>query len=71
MVKLKGKCGIVAAVEGLFDDGALVNSICNSTFASLRGRLGDPIPSTKTLLMADGAHVPSHGCCIGDVRLGG
>ena len=36
-VELKGRRGITAAVEGLFDDGAMGNSICNSTFASLRG----------------------------------
>jgi hypothetical protein len=71
MVELKGKRGIIAAVKGLFDDGALVNSICNSVFALLRGRLGNPILSMKTLLMADGTRVPSQGCWIGDVRLGG
>jgi hypothetical protein len=70
-VELKGKKGITAAVEGLFDDGALVNSICNLTFASLCGRLGNPTPSTKTLLMADGARVSSHGRWFGDVSLGG
>ena len=37
MVELKGKPGIIAAVKGLFDEGALVNAMCNLTFASLRG----------------------------------
>jgi hypothetical protein len=70
-VELKGRRGITAAVKGLFDEGALVNSICNRTFTSLQGRLGDPTPSTKTLLMADGARISSHGCWSGDVSLGG
>jgi hypothetical protein len=52
MVELKGRRGITAVVEGLFDDGALVNSICNSTFASLQEQLRNPTPSSKTLLMA-------------------
>ena len=69
-VELKGKKGITTAVEGLFDEGALVNSICNSKFALLRDRLGDLLPSSKTLLMADGARVPSSGRWIGDVGLG-
>jgi len=58
-------------IEGLFDDGALVNSICNSKFATLQARLGKPTPSTKTLLMADGARIASRGCWMGDVTLGG
>jgi len=70
-VELKGRRGITAVVEGLFDDGALVNSICNSTFASLWERLGNPTSSSKTLLMADGARVSLHGCWLGDVSLGG
>src|SRR5258705_13352508 len=70
-VELKGRRGITAAVKGLFDDGAMVNSICNLTFASLRGRLGNATPSTNTLLMADGTRVSSHGRWFGDVSLGG
>jgi hypothetical protein len=70
-VELKGRKGIAASVEGLFDDGALVNSICNSTFALLRERLGNLTPSSKTLLMADGARISSHGRWSGDVSLGG
>jgi hypothetical protein len=34
-VELKGRRGITTAVKGLFDDGAMVNSICNLAFASL------------------------------------
>jgi hypothetical protein len=71
MVGLKGKSGLMTKVEGLFDDGALVNSICNSMFATLRDQLGELIPSNKTLLMADGAQILSHGQWVGDVILGG
>jgi hypothetical protein len=70
-VELKGRKGITATVEGLFDNGAMVNSICNLTFASLHGRLGNPTPSTNTLLMTDGARVSSHGRWFGNVSLGG
>jgi hypothetical protein len=61
VVELKGRRGITSMVEGLFDDGTLVNSICNLKFASLQEQLGNLAPSSKTLLMADGAHISSHG----------
>lgn len=60
-VELKGERQIPVKIKGLFDDGALVNAICKTTFPSLKGVLGEPTPSTRTLQMADGAHVPSSG----------
>ena len=48
-VELKGKKGITQNVKGLFDKGALVNSICNQVFAALRHTLGALTPSSKTL----------------------
>jgi len=67
---LKGE-GAAVEVNGLFDDGAMVNSICNSTFTLLKDTLGELVPSRRTLRMADGTCVPSHGCWSGDVILGG
>ena len=34
-VELKGKKGIAQSVKGLFDEGAMVNSICNRVFRVL------------------------------------
>jgi hypothetical protein len=70
-VELKGKKGSKAKIKGLFDDGAMVNSICNKAFTALRNTLGALTTSRKTLRMADGTLVPSHGQWIGDVILGG
>ena len=70
-VELEGEKKIPVKIAGLFDDGALINSICKAIYPSLRDRLGNLTPSTKTLRMANGAHVPSSGCWFGDVTLGG
>jgi hypothetical protein len=70
-VKLKGKRGIGVDIDGLFDDGAMVNAICKHTFALLRDKLGELAPSRRTLRMADGTYIPSNGCWSGDVLLGG
>jgi hypothetical protein len=43
-VGLKGKKGITSKIEGLFDDGTLVNSICSKKFALLWHILGAPTP---------------------------
>ena len=48
-VKLKGKRGFKAKIEGLFNDGALVNRICHMVFAVLRSTLGALTRSRKTL----------------------
>jgi hypothetical protein len=64
-VELKGEKGIPANVNGLFDDGALVNSICKTVFPVLRNTLGALTPSSKTSRMADGTRVPSQGCWSG------
>jgi len=70
-VELKGEKESKAKVKGLFDDGAMVNGICNKVFTTLRSVLGALTPSQKTLRMADGTLVPSDGQWIGDVILGG
>jgi len=58
-------------VKGLFDDGTMVNLICNSTFELLQDWLGGLTLLSKTLLMADGACIATHGRWIGNVTLGG
>jgi hypothetical protein len=70
-VELKGEKGIPSSVDGLFDGGAMINSICNTVFPVLQSTLGALTPSMKTLRMADGTRVPSQGCWSGDVSLGG
>jgi len=69
-VELKGERKIPVKIKGLFDDGALVNAICKMTFPSLKRVLGEPTPSTRTLQMADGTHVPSSGRWFGDITIG-
>jgi hypothetical protein len=58
-VELRGEKGIPSKIDGLFDEGAMVNSICNTVFPTLQGTLGASIPFLKTLQMADGTRVPS------------
>ena len=70
-VRLKGEKGVALEIDGLFDDGAMVNSICNDTFALSKDKLGELAPSRRTLRMADGTCIPSDGCWSGDVILGG
>jgi hypothetical protein len=69
-VDLEGEKGITSRVEGLFNDGTLVNSICSNTFASLHDKLGPLVPSSKILKMVDGTHVFSDGHWCGNVSLG-
>jgi len=70
-VELKGVKGTPTNVDGLFDEGALVNSICNQKFPSLQRTLGVLTPSSKILRMADGRRVFSDGRWCGNVTLGG
>ena len=48
-VELKGKKGIMSSIRGLFNKGALVNSICSKRFAPLQHTLGAPTPLSKIL----------------------
>lgn len=70
-IVLKGEKGIPLKIKGLFDDSAMVNSICNTVYPNLQKTLGSLIPSLKILRMANGSHVPSNGCWIGNIQLGG
>ena len=70
-VELQGKKGITSTIRGLFDEGALVNSICSKRFAPLQHTLGTPTPSSKILQMANGGLVSSDGHWCRDVSLGG
>ena len=70
-VELQGTKGGLVYLKGLFDNGAMVNAICSSIFGKLSHVLGHLQPSTKTLRMADGNHVKSHGRWVGNVGLGG
>jgi hypothetical protein len=70
-VELQGTKRDAVHIQGLFDDGALVNSICSSVFKKLRHLLGHLQPSNKTLRMADSNRVKSHGQWVSEVGLGG
>jgi hypothetical protein len=70
-VELKGEAGDMVKIEGLFDDGAMVNSICEKIFTLMKDALGEPATSEKALRMADGTIVPSRGRWSGEVTLGG
>ena len=70
MVQLKSNAGILTKIRGLFDDGALVNSLCKSTYKSLQTNLGRLTPSRQQLHMANGTVVPSTGRWMGNVHLG-
>ena len=70
-VKLQGTKRGTVYIQGLFDEGALVNSICSSIFKKLQHLLGHLQLSNKTLRMADGNRVKLHGQWVGEVGLGG
>ena len=69
MVRLRGKGGIVTNIKGLFDDGAMVNSICKTAYATIKDKLGNLHPSSQTLHMANGACVLSLGKWVGNICL--
>ena len=60
-VKLRGEAGDAVEKEGLFDDGAMVDSICKNTFTSVKDALGELVASERLLCMVDGTIVPSCG----------
>ena len=69
LVRLKGKKGVVTNITRLFNGGAMVNLICKAVYTSMKDHLGNLLPSSCTLYMADGTHVPSAGRWAGDVHL--
>ena len=46
MVRLKGKGGVVTNIKGLFDNGAMVNSICKTVYTVIKDKLGSLPPSS-------------------------
>jgi hypothetical protein len=70
-INLRGPQGIPHKIRSLFDDGAMVNSMCTSTYKKYKDRLGALFPSRMTLRMANGAKIPSQGQWTGDVDLVG
>jgi hypothetical protein len=70
-VELRGEAGDMVKIDGLFNDGAMVNSICEKIFALMKYALGELAASKKALRMADGTIVPSQGRWSGEVSLGG
>ena len=70
MVGLKGEKGIIMNIKGLFDNGTMVNLLCKSVYTSMQGGLGNLLPSSCTLHMANRSCVPLAGRWVGDVYLG-
>jgi hypothetical protein len=70
-VELRGKAGGMVKIEGLFNDGAMVNSICEKIFTLMKDALGELAALEKALRMVDGTIVPSRGRWSGEVTLGG
>ena len=46
MVRLKGKGEVVTNIKGLFDNGAMVNSICKTVYTAIKDKLGSLHPSS-------------------------
>ncbi|KIM92457.1 hypothetical protein PILCRDRAFT_57292, partial [Piloderma croceum F 1598] len=69
-VELKSETGDAVKIDGLFDNGAMVNSISKKTFIAAKNLLGELATSEKSLRMADGTIVPSCGRWSGRVTLG-
>ena len=71
VINLEGPKGEVVCIQGLFDDGALVNVMCASVFDKIKKRLGSGVNSKRQLRMANGSIVPSEARWEGSVNLGG
>ena len=70
-VELAGPKGEVVRFRCVFDDGALVNTIDEPLYQTLKGRLTALTPSSKVLRMADGRLVPSAGVWKGRITVKG
>ena len=70
-VELSGPKGEIVRFRSVFDDGALVNTIDETLYQMLKGRLAALTPSEKILRMADGRRVPSVGVWKGTVTVSG
>ena len=70
MVGLGGEKGIITNIKGLFNNSAMVNSLCKSVYTSMQGSLGNLLPSSHTLCMVNGSRIPSAERWVGDVYLG-
>ena len=60
-VRLKSKTGTLTNIRGLFDNGAMVHSLCKSMYKLLENNLGKLTTSWCQLQMAYGTVVPSIG----------
>ena len=67
MIHLKGLKGKAAYIQGLFDDGTLVNVMCSSIFDKIKLSLG--VNSKQQLRMENGSIVPSEAHWEGSLNL--
>ncbi|KAJ8585783.1 hypothetical protein M405DRAFT_744702, partial [Rhizopogon salebrosus TDB-379] len=70
-VSFAGPQGEIVRVKALFDEGAMVSAMCTSVFEQVKHRLGNWVPSTKRLRMANGTIVPSKAVWRGEVTING
>ncbi|KZP23046.1 hypothetical protein FIBSPDRAFT_667142, partial [Athelia psychrophila] len=70
-LKLHGPRGEIVRIQGVFDDGAMVNVISTEAFGKFKHRLVEAGPSISMLKMADGSLVRSGGRWGGEVEVEG
>ncbi|KAG2344276.1 hypothetical protein BDR05DRAFT_837244, partial [Suillus weaverae] len=70
-IAFAGPQGETVRVTALFDEGAMISTMCTSTFDKIKHRLGNWNPSNKRLQMANGITVPSHVVWKGEVEIAG
>lgn len=70
-VQLQGPKGEKVRLKGIFDGGAMINTIDTNIFKTVKHRLAEPKKSNKILCMASGTLVPSEGRWRGKVEVCG
>jgi hypothetical protein len=66
-----GPQGEIVQVKALFDEGAMISTMCSVTFNKVKHRLGNWAPSSKSLCMANRTIVWSQAKWKGEVTVGG
>ena len=69
-VQLLGPKGEIVRVRAVFDDGAMICTMCSQIYKKVRHRLQGWKPSKRVLRMANGVLVKSQATWTGKVRLG-
>ena len=70
-VKLHGPKEEIVRLKGVFDDGAMINTMDSGVFKKIEQRLSEVTPSDWLLQMADGMIMPSVGRWSGTIEVCG